>query len=1288
MREQPIKALLICGGCCHDYAKQKDILTQGISARANVEWVIAYDPVSTTSHLNPIYKNKDWYKGFDVIVHDECTSDMKNLDIINNTILAPHKNGLPAVVLHCGEHCYRSKEWPGVTPWFEFTGLQSTAHWKQLPIEVTFLDKSDPITQGMADWTTINEELYNNIVGKPLDTAHPLARGNQDHPGGKDGIDTDTVCVWTNLYNGKTKVFATTLGHNDETVADPRYLDLVTRGLLWSVNKLDAKHLKPAKKVMLFEPPPPPPSQATSNAASASLAADKEKPANPKHGDSLANPSKLLATMKGPKGFDVTIFAAPPDVDYVTCVSASPAGELFIGIDEAGSVSNRPNSGRVIRAIDSTGTGHADKFVTFAKMDHPRGVIWDDGKLYVLHPPFLGVYEENGFGVAGPEKILVRGISNEALVYGRGGDHTTNGIRMGIDGWIYIACGDYGSPKAIGSDGKSLQMHGGSIMRVRPDGTDLEVYSWGHRNIYDVSVDPLMNVFTRDNTNDGDNWNDRLAYIVPTGYYGYPSYFMHFPGEFINCLADYGDGAPCGSIWIDEPGWKAGLYTVEWGRQEVDRHPMTPDGANFKAGFEKFMDFPRGTDIDLDGMGHAYLSSWLNGGFVYTDPNVGFVARLTPQGFTAKPFPGLHAADDEHLLKYLTEPSAVLRQAAQHEILKRGAKPVFTEVLPDMAQFSGITMPGRSAAIFTLKLLLKSDADSTLAELTKTPDIRELSLRALADQTGDTKAPLAPFLAGLSDPNPRVRLIAAWGIARLGRTEAIDALLPRVADSDPLVAHVAINSLVTLHAVDACLASIKDSYPAQSLGCIRMLQHLHEPAVVDGLIAKTKELRDHQVRGMVYAGLCRLFHNEAAWDGNWWGTRPDTTGPYYSPVDWQASARIADTLAAALSTQDTEGMRNLIGELQRNGVETPQITQRINTAAAGDPKIRAIVIESWTHARGLSNDQIAMLRTAAISSDEPVETKVFAIRALQRMASGNPAALQAAADALGPVILQLRQDGPMHDQLNQFIHDTSLANRLTELFALAQNGNSGKRELSYAVLLNLARSGLVDMKLRHTAQQTIDQAWDKIPTAVALLRAIGLTADRDYAAKVIALKSDPRPAVAQTADEVAPLIASNEAGSLIEQMKYETVVAAAQKDKGDPKLGSELFTRQGCISCHTTSPAQPPKGPFLGGIATRYSRAELCESILRPSAKIAQGFETQWFKVKGTDQPVEGFVVRESGDDLELHNAAGISTTIHKSDIQQRGKRDYSVMPEGLVAKLTPHDLASILAYFESLPGK
>src|SRR5882762_8317249 len=40
---EPIHALLITGGCCHDYTAQKKILTDGISARANVAWKIIHE---------------------------------------------------------------------------------------------------------------------------------------------------------------------------------------------------------------------------------------------------------------------------------------------------------------------------------------------------------------------------------------------------------------------------------------------------------------------------------------------------------------------------------------------------------------------------------------------------------------------------------------------------------------------------------------------------------------------------------------------------------------------------------------------------------------------------------------------------------------------------------------------------------------------------------------------------------------------------------------------------------------------------------------------------------------------------------------------------------------------------------------------------------------------------------------------------------------------------------------------------------------------------------------------
>ncbi|MFO0935505.1 MAG: ThuA domain-containing protein [Gemmataceae bacterium] len=250
---KPIRALLVLGGCCHDYAKQQEILTKGISARANVEWKISYDKDTGTKSLNPIYQNKDWYKGFDVVVHDECCADVNDPNLVER-VLHPHKEGLPAVVLHCGMHSYRTEDWKkGKSPWFEFTGLATTGHGPQLPIEISYAENS-PITKGLSNWKTINEELYNNLTGKLYETATPIARGKQVLKT-KDGKtrEENTIVVWTNDYNKKARVFGTTLGHNNDTVADAKYLDLVTRGLLWSVNKLDDAHMKPASKVKIVD---------------------------------------------------------------------------------------------------------------------------------------------------------------------------------------------------------------------------------------------------------------------------------------------------------------------------------------------------------------------------------------------------------------------------------------------------------------------------------------------------------------------------------------------------------------------------------------------------------------------------------------------------------------------------------------------------------------------------------------------------------------------------------------------------------------------------------------------------------------------------------------------------------------------------------------------------------------------------------------------------------------------------------------------------------------------------
>ena len=239
--EGPLKILLITGGCCHDYKAQKDILKSGLEARIKCTVEQIHSDDKSTKPPFSHHGNPEYAKGFDLVIHDECAADIKDVAVID-AVLKPHLvDGLPAVNLHCAMHSYRFGDiGKPVTPgadnakWFLFLGLQSTGHGPQEPIDVVFVDKDHPISKGLADWTTIKEELYNNIA---IHGGHPLAKGKQKV---KDK-EVETVVAWTNEVGPKkAKVFSTTLGHNNDTVADPRYLDMVARAVLWTTGNLNA----------------------------------------------------------------------------------------------------------------------------------------------------------------------------------------------------------------------------------------------------------------------------------------------------------------------------------------------------------------------------------------------------------------------------------------------------------------------------------------------------------------------------------------------------------------------------------------------------------------------------------------------------------------------------------------------------------------------------------------------------------------------------------------------------------------------------------------------------------------------------------------------------------------------------------------------------------------------------------------------------------------------------------------------------------------------------------------
>ena len=632
----------------------------------------------------------------------------------------------------------------------------------------------------------------------------------------------------------------------------------------------------------------------------------------------------------GPSELILTRYIGSEHTPSPACLAVAPTGELYVGIDMIGSLGKDMGKGFIRRFVDENNDGIMDKATEFARVDNPRGIFVLGDQVFVLHTTFsettgiatgmdLVVFEDKDQdGIAdGPAKPLVVGLSNTKYIQERGTDHATNGIRMGIDGWIYISVGDFGFHNATDRSGKKMTMLGGGILRVRPDGTELEVYTHGLRNVYDVAIDPYMNIFTRDNTNDGGGWDIRFSHQIQSGQYGYPLLFQNYTEEIIPALATLGGGSGTGALFMDEDTWPAKYNHVpmmaDWGRSFLYLHRVAPDASTFTQKEEEFIRLPQITDLDVDGSGRLYLAAWDGAGYSGS-PDRGYIAKAVPKGWSYKAFPQLKKASVVELASFLKSGSSTLRLYASQELLSRPKEESATASLA-IAEDKSLPLSTRVAAIYTYGQVAGEEAVPALLALAKEDQMREFALRVLTDRKGNLdNVPTDPFLAGLKDASARVKAVSIVSLGRLGRAEVANTLLQipvpasfiapakgvegphAVPNSDIILPHLAVQALLSLNAVNPTIGFLGTENPDLALWTMR---YMHDARVVDGLISTYGRTKNQKVKDKIIVTLARLYKKEAPYDASWWwGTRPDSFGPYYKAIEWESSPTIENFLKA------------------------------------------------------------------------------------------------------------------------------------------------------------------------------------------------------------------------------------------------------------------------------------------------------------------------------------------------------------------------------------------------------
>jgi putative membrane-bound dehydrogenase-like protein len=203
-------------------------------------------------------------------------------------------------------------------------------------------------------------------------------------------------------------------------------------------------------------------------------------------------------------GFSLTVYAEVPSP---TSMAFGPDGRLYVA-----STNNAVYA--VADPQNPPGDHRGEQVKPYAiSLDTPLGLAWVGKQLLVsIRGSVVSVWDADGDGFAESRATVVAGLPSFGL-------HQNDNLAVGPDGFIYMGQGT-DCDHCVEADPRN-----GTILRFKPNGTELSVFARGMRNPYGLAFNSVGDLFATDNDRDDlgpTEPPEELNAVQQGGDYGWP----------------------------------------------------------------------------------------------------------------------------------------------------------------------------------------------------------------------------------------------------------------------------------------------------------------------------------------------------------------------------------------------------------------------------------------------------------------------------------------------------------------------------------------------------------------------------------------------------------------------------------------------------------------------------------------------------------------------------------------------------------------------------------------------